>query len=326
MTARTRHPISLSLLLALAATCIAGCASRPNKSSYRNVDVTKPEFQAAVARETAVETAKGKDADEAAKIATKRVTREAVATEKQRRTDEVAPLTAALTDLQRARGCWTYLLTTTTTKAEGVLITTERYDPHEPEEKLWTLLSFNGEKPTDQAQADYRASRLKAWKKQLARAAKEKPVAEKTTRRALYSDLSVTHDTEGGPGMYRFNREAAHVPLIGDLPASREAYLVDETHQAVLHHQQTYLGETSIFGGAMKILTWDTATDYTVIEPALPPFIAKAMMHYQAHLFGRDSGDVVIVREYSDYRRVKCYDDRFEVKIGEPTTSDLLPE
>jgi hypothetical protein len=28
---------------------------------------------------------------------------------------------------------------------------------------------------------------------------------------------------------------------------------------------------------------------------------------------------------YSDYRRVKCYDDRFEVNVGAPEMIDFLP-
>jgi hypothetical protein len=307
-----------------AVTLLAGCGSSP-VASYRRVDPKTPEFQAAVARETAAETAKGKSASDAAEIATRRVTEQTIATEKQRRTDSVAPLTAALAALERPRGCWAYTATTSTTKDGKTVVDVERFDPFQPDERLWTLLTRDGRAPTTDEQASYRRDRMKRWKRQQSAAAKQKPVEEKTTRRALYSNLTVDRPDTGGATVFAFDREPRSA-LAASIAGVRETYTIDEASSRIVRHAHRQLAPTSVLAGTVKIDLFDYEIDYTVIDPALAPFPAKKKAHYRLHAFGTDTGEVTVETSYADYRRVKCYEDRFEVNIGTTSVQDYLPE
>lgn len=305
----------------------AGCVSRPTPPPYRRVDTASPAFQSAVTRETAAEQAKGKSATEAAKVATQRVSRQTIAAEKQRRVDQVAPLTAALDALQRPRGCWAYTSTTTTTKAGQATVVVERFNPFEPDERLWTLVSVNGHSPTEEGQADYRRQRLKKWRQEQAQAEKRQkkhPVAERSRRDALYAEFTTEQPDLAGPITYRFERPHLHIALIGDIPPTRESYVIDPVTGSVSRHTRTQLEPAAVLGGSIKITTDHRVTDYALIDPALPPFPVKISAHFRYSAFGKDSGEVHVERSYADYRKVKCYDDRFEVHLGELTPVEFL--
>lgn len=294
---------------------------------YRRVDADAPEFKAAVARETAIETSRGKSATEAGKIALQRVTAETVDFEKQRRTDSVVPLIAALEALDRPRGCWAYTRTTTRQAPNKTTVEVERFDPFQPEERIWTLLSRDGRSPTEDEQSGYRRSRLRKWKNQQAKAADKKSVPERITRDALRSEhIEVTHSEAGGPpATFSLVQEGYHAALLGTFPRMRQTYTIDETAARVQRHTRTYLAPAVFLAGSVAVETWDQVTDYVVIEPALAPFPSRSNVRLRLRGLGHDTGDVVIETVFSDYRRVKCYDDRFEVQIGVPSVQDYLP-
>ena len=77
----------------------------------------------------------------------------------------------------------------------------------------------------------------------------------------------------------------------------------------------------SALGGSVKADYFESATHFARIDPVLAPFPSKLLARFRVRTFGRDTGDVRLEAVFSDYRRVKCYDDRFEVRIG-PT--DLI--
>lgn len=312
----------------LAAACAlflcAGCLSRTTPP-YRRIDTETPEFKAAIARETAVETAKGTSSKKAAEIALRRVTNQAIEAEKERRTDMVAPLTTALAALDQPRGCWAHTVATTITKDGKTTLDVERFDPSQPDARLWTLVSRNGLGPTESEQADYRKDRLKKWKKQQSRAANHKPDPERVNRQALYANLKIERPTDNGPVSFSFDREGRSGLGI-KIPPLHETYLIDEAASRVVHTDKAFQGTSSALGGTAKILAFDASTDYVVVDPAVAPFPSKNKVHYRIVFFGSDTGDVTIESAYSDYRRVKCYEDRFEVQIGAPTLQDFLPE
>jgi hypothetical protein len=304
---------------------LAGCISRP-APGYRRVDSDAPEFKAAVAREAAVEASRGKSASEAENIAIRRVTAETVDLEKQRRTDRVLPLIAALEALDRPRGCWAYTRTTTRQAPEKTTVEVERFDPFQPEERIWTLLSRDGRTPTEDEQASYRHSRLRKWKSQQAKAADKKPIPERITRDALRSDhIDVTQAEAGGPATFSLVQEGYHAALLGTFPRTRQTYTIDEAAARVQRHTRTYLAPAVFLAGSVAVETWDQTTDYVVIESALAPFPVRSNVRLRLRGLGHDTGDLVIETVYSDYRRVKCYDDRFEVQIGVPSVQDYLP-
>lgn len=315
-------PAATVLLLA------GGCVSRPAPPPYRRVDPTSPAYQSSVARETAAEQAKGRSAAEAAAVATRRVNRQTIAAEKQRRLHDVAPLTAALDALQRPRGCWAYTVTTTTVRSGQTSTLVERFNPFEPEERLWTLLSIDGREPTETGQADYRRMKLKQWKREQERARQrqgKRSPAELSRQSALYAEFETEQPDPAGPITYRFERARVSVALLGDIPPSRETYVIDSATGAVRRHTRTQLEPAAVLGGSIKITTDHRVTDYALIDPTLPPFPMKISAHFRYRAFGKDSGGVHVERTYADYRKVKCYDDRFEVQLGELTPVEFLP-
>lgn len=319
------HRRSRLLAVALLGLFLSGCVSRPTPA-YRKVDRDTPEFKAAVAREAELQQAKGKSVSAAEEIASRKVVQQTIQTEKDRRTDLVAPLVGALASFDRPRnGCWAFVLSTTTRKAGVTTVVVERFDPFQPEERLWTLLNVDGHLPGEKAQADYRTARLRAWKKEQKRRPPKYTNRERVESSAIHGAIDITRPDPVGPATFTFIRDHMHVALLGDIPRARETYQIDAAAQNVRQHTQTHLESAEMLGGSVKFDAFDQSTDYLIIEPALPPFIARSLVHYRASFFGHDTGDVTIERAYSDYHRVKCYDDRFEVKIGEPTMTDFLP-
>jgi hypothetical protein len=311
-------------ILAAFALLLAGCAAHVTPP-YRRVDTDAPEFKAAVARETAAEEAKGASSHQAAGIAVRRVTDQAIAAEKERRTDMIAPLTEALAALDRPRGCWAYTATVTTQRAGKTAIEVERFDPSQPDERLWTLITRDGQTPPDAEQAKYRRARLSKWQSQQDAARKRKTSSERVARTALYANLKVDRPTGDGPVSFSFDRET-RPGLLADIPGSHETYLIDEATSRVIHDEKAFQTPVSALGGSIQVLALDLATDYVVVDHAIASFPAKTKVHYRLKRFGIDTGDVVIETTYADHRRVKCYQDRFEVQIGTPTLMDVLPE
>lgn len=278
-----------------------------------------------MARETAAEEAKGISSSKAAEIALHRVTNQAIAAEKERRIDLVAPLTEALAALDRPRGCWAYTATVTTHRDGKTTIDVERFDPSQPDERLWTLVTRDGKSPTDAEQAKYRRTRLSKWQSKQDAAKKRKSAPERAARSALYANLKVERPTGDGPVSFSFDREAKSGLLAG-IPGSHETYLIDEAAGRVVHEEKMFLTPASALGGSVQLLALEVAIDYTVIDPSVAPFPAKTKAHSHMKYLGHDSGDVFSETNYSDYRRVKCYQDRFEVRIGAPTLMDVLPD
>lgn len=151
-------------LTGLSLAC-AGCMSNADGSRYKapylRVDQESPAFKAAKENALAAEQAKGKSAKEAKKTAVRKVTLDFVAKEKASREEQVAPLVAALADFERPRGCWAYTLTTTRIEGGHTTVLVEQFNPYEPEDRLWTLVSGDGGTPTEKGQADYRRNRLR---------------------------------------------------------------------------------------------------------------------------------------------------------------------
>jgi hypothetical protein len=62
-----------------------------------------------------------------------------------------------------------------------------------------------------------------------------------------------------------------------------------------------------------------------VIDPAVAPFVVKRVTHLRLRFFGKDSGAIERTEVYTDYRHVKCYEDRFETSIGTPDVMEFVP-
>lgn len=317
-----RAPAILFVSCGLASLFLGCTLPRPG---YKQVDHASPAFQAAVAAETQRLLATDLSMTAAVKQATARVTEQFIAAEKERRTREVTPLAEILAGLDRPRGCWAYTVTTTRLVAGAVpVVTIETFDPFQPEARLWTLISRNGQPPDENAQMSYRAAKLRKWKE--ARSREARPTgSERVSRRALSHDFEVEAPADSAVVTYTFTREDRKVPLLGNTGSFRETLVANHATGTLLQRTQTLLTPLSLSAGGVKVDHFQSTTDYLIVDPTLPPFVAKTSARFQMRVFGNDTGAVEQEAVYSDYRRVKCYDDRFEVKIGAADFLDYLP-
>jgi hypothetical protein len=311
-------------LASLGMLFLAGCFS-VETPAYRKVDRDTPAFKEAVTSETAHQQEQGKSPAKAEEIATGKVTRQFVKAEEARRIEQVAPLMQALAAFDRPRGCWAYTATTTTRQPDKTTVNVVRFDPFQPEERLWTLVIHNGQAPDEKTQANYRHAQLRAWKKQLQKRPPKYSETERLKLQAVWHDMEVVPSDATSQTTFTFIRGHIHFAMIVDVARQRETYAIENATNTILSHTKTQLEPEVMLGGSIKMEAFDSSTDYILIEPGLPPFVSKTKSHYRGQFFGKDTGDVEIETVYSDYRRVKCYDDRFEVKIGEPSVMDFMP-
>lgn len=315
--------VSVALLIT-----VSGCTVSIPKPAFHQVDQEAPAFKEAVALEKKRQQDKGKSSVKAEATAVRKVTRDVIRTESERRAEKIVPLSQALDAFERARGCWAYTFTTTTRRAGKTTVEVARFDAFQPEERLWTLISRDGEVPDDETQANYRRANLKAWKKSqdgtASRSKRRDTLSKQMWNRSSFSDLTIAEPDTAGETTYTFVNKHGHFPMVGDIPAVRTTYTTDSVGTLV-RQTETFLERWSVMAGAVKFQIWDTSSEYVLIEPGIPPFPSKTKIHQHVHVFGKDYGEIEIETVYTDYRRVKCYDERFEVKIGAPSAMDIVP-
>jgi hypothetical protein len=316
-------PISSRLVFLLGfGSFFAGC-SLPG-AAYQQVDRESPAFKAAVAQETEHQQAAGKSPSAAERIAANKTAARFVENEKVRRLAVAAPLLQAMATLEKPRGCWTYTVTTTTLRdGQVTALDVVHYDPFQPEEKIWTLISHNGIAPDETIQADFRARQLKAWRKDLGRPPKFTE-SENVRLMVLFNQFEASEPAPDSATIFKVLRDRAKIPLAGDIPPSEETFTI--SHEALVRRTSKLLDSSSAIAGTMKFDYSDSTVDYAVIDPAVPPFVVKRVAHWRMRFFGKDSGAMERVDVYSDYHRVKCYDDRFETHIGMPNVLEVAPD
>jgi hypothetical protein len=317
---------SLGLLLLFA----AGCATPV--PSYQRVNQASPEFKTAVAATAKQLQDSGLAAKAAEKDATKQVTADFIEAEAKRRKELVAPLVLALKTMDKREGCWAYTETTTTHLGKDSTVEIASFDPSQPVEKQWTLVSTDGKAPDDKAQAKYRQARLK--EKKDAEADATKPNSGKITARlsaepggiveeALNDDFEVvTADPDNTT--YVFDR-AKKNSLAVSLGPIRIACVLDRA-SGRMRRLEVALSDASALVGTLKIDHVAFRIDFTTIDPGQSPFVSKISASGHYRLLFVASGDFAMEKTFSDYRRVPCYEDRFEVKMGPLEEMDnMLP-
>jgi hypothetical protein len=318
-------PMSLLRRLAgpfLLALILVGC-SLPSPPSYTKIDQTTPAFQAALALEKQRLIAEGKTEKQAQQAALGMVTKRLRDEATDVRVRQVAPVVNALLATEQKHGCWSYVVTTTERiegKTDNVLV--ERFDASQPEDRLWTLLSHDGTAPDEKALADYRKTRLRAWKRSQSSAGR--PESTEAADDGKYGELDIATDPATHLTTYTLNQAAWMALPIGDFPDIRRTHVLDEAGRLV-QSTEKYLGPASALGGSLKLDHFEGVTDYATVDPALAPFVVRNWQRFRGILFGVNSG----LREreivYSEYRRVTCYDDRFEVVVGPLKVGDVAP-
>jgi len=263
--------------------------------------------------------ASGKDASDAEKEADKRVTGHFIKAEKGRRAELVAPLVKSIQQIELRTGCWAMTVTTKRKSQEKEAVIIEQYDPFQPEEKCWTLLSYNGGAPNEKTQTAYRAKKFKAKTKRH----EEKLLSERITKKALRDDLSCTQSDLTGESVLAFDHGPIEITGIGHCPRTIEIYKIDSQNQRLTSLQRQFLGPLSVLG--MHMDEFVETKEFAVLHADSPPFLVRHTKRFRAKAFGKDSGLIEEEVLYTDYRKVKCYDERFEVNAGELRILEMLP-
>jgi len=303
----------------------AGCVSAP-PPAYRQIDRKSDTYQEALAHEVEQQIANGKSKSEAQNGAEKQVDQQFVKAEKKRRTELVKPLQEALAALERPAGCWACTVTTTTITAKQTskrLVQVERFDPFQPENRLWTLVSVNGVAPDEKKQQSYRHAKLRNWKNEQKKQSARKPPSEYVRTSAILHEFSCAQSELTNQATYTFERGPFHMTGVADEAGRLEVYTVDTPSRSIIRHYRKALGPTSLLG--IRIEEDERSTDYIIVDPTLPPFVAKTTFRLRGKYLGADFGLTEVEAVYSDYCKVKCYDDRFEVKAGELSVLEILP-
>lgn len=301
----------LGAFLVGALALLSGCAAfKPPPKAYQNIDQTAPAFREAVAREAARREAKGASPQKAEKAATEKVLYEFEQAEWKRRVQMIAPLQETLRAFERPTGgCWAYTITRTWTEEATTHTKVEQFDPYQPEERCWTLISLNNQTPDEAAQAAYRKAKLREWKKDRAKPAEKRNVEIQ----AVINDIEIG-STQNGETTYTLTS------LPGSATRFRSTFTINPAQGILIRETGQLLDPSSMAG-----ITYHEdmiATEYTLLEPQLPPFVSRIQYKFRKTGLGiverAEEGEIV----YSDYRRVKCYDDRLNVQIGPPTFID----
>ena len=216
-------------------------------------------------------------------------------------------LEAALQKLQADENHWAYTQTTQVFDRQGEPedgVTVERFDPSLPYDQQWTLLQQDGRAPT--------AREERAWRKRKDREMKRRE--EKSLGEIM--DLERAREVERYAGQVVFE-----VPLQPGasrrLPAEKFAVLmaVDESSATL---SEFMLKTTDSFRalGVAKVDRIEIKADFAMVDPQYVPQPRRIVASGAGRLlFFRVGGSAEIT--WSEFKRVKPYEDRFDVQIGE---------
>lgn len=313
----------LLLFSLFAALLLGGCVTPPPPPSYLTIDQTTPAFRTALEREAQRLVAEGKSVSQADELARKLVLERFTQRAVNQRSRQLTPLVNALLATEQKRGCWTFVATTTTRAAgKPDSVAVERFDASQAEDQLWTLLSRDGIAPDEKAQASYRKTKLRAWKK--SQSGTEEPESSETADEGMNGELDVVTDAAPHRTTYTVTIGAAKVFLVANMSGYRKSYTLDESGR-LMKSTMTLLGSAGGLAGSLKIEQFETATDYAIVDPVLAPFVVRTWQRARGKVLGVDSDVQEEEVVYSDYRRVTCHDDRFQVVIGPPKLMEFVP-
>lgn len=223
------------------------------------------------------------------------------------RAEVPALLNEALQKLQADENHWAYTQTTQVYDRDGQAeggVTVERFDPSLPYDQQWTLLQQDGREPT--------AREERAWRKRKDREMKRRE--EKSLGEIM--DLDRAREVERYAGQVVFE-----VPLQPGasrrLPAEKFAVLmaVDEANGTLSEFMLKTIDSFRAMGVA-KVDRIEIKADFATVDPQYVPQPRRIFASGAGRLlFFRVGGSAEIT--WTDFKRVKPYEDRFEVEIGE---------
>ena len=189
-------------------------------------------------------------------------------------------------------------------KPEGGL-TVERYDPSQPTERQWQLLQFRGHAPTEWE--------LTSWQSQKEKTMKHH--GEKTLGDVLDLDHAGLASETAAVATFL-------VPIMKDaskrFPADKlEVFmLVDKTQRALASFSLRPKAPFRI-AGVMKVESGEVDGRLEVVQAQYAPTLVWARGSGAARILGFIPYGMGAEVNYTAFRRVSPYNDRFEVKIGD---------
>ena len=184
-------------------------------------------------------------------------------------------------------------------------LTVERFDPSKPLDQEWQLLSFEGRTP--------RSSELSSWQRQKERELKRRE------EKSLGDVLDLEHATLAGETT---KTSTYLVPIMEGaskrFPADQiEVFMdVDKKQRALTAFSVQPRG---VFRMAVVLKVESGRVDgrLDVVKPNYPPTLVWLKGAGEGHLFGLIKVGMGAEVNFSNFERVRPYNDRFEVKIGD---------
>lgn len=222
-------------------------------------------------------------------------------------------LAEALEKVQADENRWAFTQTTQVYDRKGREkggVTVERFDPSQPYDQQWTLRRFEGREPT--------AREERAWRKRKAKETKRRE--EKSLGEIM--DLARARETERKDGQVFFE-----VPLQAGaskrLPAEKFAVLmVVDAASATLRAFQLKTVAAFRTLGVAKVDHIEIKADFETVAPQYTPQPSRMTASGTGRLLFFRVGGAAVIR-WADFKRVRPYDERFEVKIGEMKVFDF---
>ena len=181
----------------------------------------------------------------------------------------------------------------------------ERYDPSRPYREQWLLLKYDGRAPTREETG--------SWRRQKDRQMRQ------MDEKSLGDVLDLGHATLAGESGATATFLVPILPgLSKRFPADQlEVFMnIDKAAQALMSFSLQPRGPFRV-AGVLKVEAGEAKGRLETVKPGFAP----AFVWIKAAGVGRLFGVFRVGRGYemtlSDYRRVKPYNDRFEVRIGD---------
>ena len=191
-----------------------------------------------------------------------------------------------------------------------------RYDPSLPYAQQWTPLKVNGKDPSDRDRAKYRKLGERAAPPDMARPAA--PAKESLRRQVSLGEvLDVARTSLAGETAMHFTFE---IPLrkFGNErfpPEKFEVLARVRKEGAVLESIAVRLRESFRSKLIVKVKSGGGTMDFATVDPRHPPALVALNGDASASLLFVSVGGSVKL-ERTDVKRVKPFDERFEVQIG----------
>lgn len=239
------------------------------------------------------------------------------------RPDEVALFKAAMLNGRQDTEHWAYTETATQHVSKGRARgdTVVRFDPSKPYAEQFTPLLIEGKPPTEKQLKDYRKRGEKRGERVArAAAAARDPAYVPPPAQLRVGGSMVTPDLEH-PLVVReeAGRVAFEVPVSSkrkDVPVDKFQVLVTVTRPAALIENVSFrVRESFRVKLIAKVKAGEASMDFKVVDPKYPPVLAAMTGDFSASLmFIPVSGSFTRIR--TEWKRVKSYDERLQVRIG----------